>query len=401
MLINQSFESSSTIGRYYPIAKELCKKDNSVTILALHHDFKNISVKEFKLNENSRFKYVGQMAVRKANDTKYYYKGFTLYKNVSLSTLQMTLSTLSSDADIIHIFKPQPINSIAGIFGKILKKKPLYLDCDDFEAEMNKFSSIIQKKAFKLFEDNIPKYCQGITVNSHFLEERNISLGYPKEKIIYVPNGIDRDRFSNIDTNCIERIKNKNGLQSKLIILYFGTISISSGHDVDLLIKAFEIIKKEISNVALVFIGGGEDLIGMRNYVLERGLIDSVKFFGRIASKDIPAYLKIADVTVDPVRYNDINKARSPLKVFESMAAGVPVITGDVGDRREILENGKSGLLVNAGDPNELAKGIISLFQDEKFKNEIIRNASCRINDFYWDKLINNFIKIYELGKSY
>lgn len=397
MLINQSIESSSTIGRYCPIARELCKKNNSVTILALHHDFKNISVKEFKINENSKLKYVGQMAVRKANDTKYYYKGFTLYKNVSLSTLQMTLNTLSSEADIIHIFKPQPINSIAGIFGKILKNKPLYLDCDDFEAEMNKFSSAIQKKVFTFFEDNVPKYCQGITVNSHFLERRNINLGYPNEKIVYVPNGIERERFSNIDKNCIELIKNKHGLQSKLIILYFGTISISSGHDVDLLIKAFEIIKKEISNVALVFIGGGEDSINIKKYVNEKGLKDSVKFFGRIASKDIPAYIKIADLTVDPVRYNDINKARSPLKVFESMAAGVPVITGDVGDRKEILENGKSGFLVNAGDQNQLAKGIIYLFQDEKFRKEITRNASRRINDFYWDKLINEFIKIYEL----
>lgn len=397
MLINQSLESGSTLGRYYPIAKELCKKNHSVTILALHHDFHNISKKEFELDTNLKLKYVGQMSVLKVNDTKYRLKGFKLYKNVLLSIINMTLDTVFSDADIIHIFKPQPVNSFAGLLGKALKNKPLYLDCDDFESESNKFSSSIQKRVFKIFEDNVPKYCRGITVNSCFLEERNIGLGYPKEKIVYVPNGIDRDRFSRINTTLIDSIKNKYDLHSKQIIMYFGGISLSSGHAVDLLIDAFQIVKKEISNTILVLIGGGEDIGSLKNYVNKKGMAESVIFIGRVKSEDIPNYIKIADVTVDPIRDTAVNKARSPLKIFESMAMGVPVITSDIGDRSDILQNGKSGLLVMAGNSNQLAEGIIYLLNDQNLRNKLIKNASKRINDFYWDKLINDFVKIYDL----
>lgn len=397
MLINQSLESGSTLGRYYPIAKELCKKNHSVTMLALHHDFHNISNKEFKLYTNLKLKYVGQMSVLKVNDTKYRLKGFNLYKNVLLSTIKMTFDTIFSDADIIHIFKPQPVNSFAGLFGKALKNKPLFLDCDDFESESNKFSSSIQKKVFSMFEDNIPKYCRGITVNSHFLEDRNVGLGYSKEKIVYVPNGIDRDRFSRINNTLIDSIKNKYNLHSKQVIMYFGGISLSSGHAIDLLIDAFEIVKKEISNATLLLIGGGEDIDNLKNYVNKKRLAESVIFIGRVNSEDIPNYIKIADITVDPIRNTDVNRARSPLKIFESMAMGIPVITSDIGDRSDILQNGKSGVLVEAGNPNQLAEGIIYILNDQDVRNKIIKNATKRINDFYWDKLINDFIKIYDL----
>ncbi len=70
------------------------------------------------------------------------------------------------------------------------------------------------------------------------------------------------------------------------------------------------------------------------------------------------------EVSVEPV-YDDLAaRARSPLKILESLAVGTPVVAGDVGDRREMLYDGQAGLLVKPGDSDALATGILALLQD-------------------------------------
>jgi glycosyltransferase involved in cell wall biosynthesis len=90
-------------------------------------------------------------------------------------------------------------------------------------------------------------------------------------------------------------------------------------------------------------------------------------------------------------------RARSPLKVFESFAVGTPVVTGDVGDRRNILGDGEAGMLVNPGDAHALAKGIVTVLRDRD-RAQAMGEAALRLRErYYWDVLVQDFVEVYGL----
>jgi glycosyltransferase involved in cell wall biosynthesis len=105
--------------------------------------------------------------------------------------------------------------------------------------------------------------------------------------------------------------------------------------------------------------------------------------------------MALADVTVDPVQDDDVARTRSPLKIFESLAVGTPVVTGDIGDRRFIMANGQAGMLVPPGDAQALAEGILVVLRD-KDKRQSMREACLHLREqYYWDVLVRDFTRVY------
>ncbi|MBU2633612.1 MAG: glycosyltransferase family 4 protein [Nanoarchaeota archaeon] len=384
-LASLSLESPNGIGRYFPIAKELVKKGHHVNIIALHHNFKSLKEKSF-VKEGVDIYYVGQMQVLKINDTKIYLNKLQLIKTVFLSTLKMCLKSLSLKSDVIYLFKPQPINGTAALLTKLLKRKKLFVDCDDYEALSNKLSKL-EKAAFMLFEDKLPKLADKVTIHNSFLKERYQNLGIKEKNLIYLPNGIDVERFENVDEDKILKLKEEFNLKDKKVVLYFGSLSLKSGHTIDLLLKSFVLVKRKIKNSVLMLVGGGEDIELLKKYSNNLG-INSIIFTGRVDANEIPNYIKLGDVTVDPIEDSFANRARSPLKIVESMALGVPVVTGDVGDRRKITK-GKTAVLVKAGDKKELAEGIIKILSDDKLAKKISEDSLKLVKNYQWRKLTN------------
>lgn len=88
-------------------------------------------------------------------------------------------------------------------------------------------------------------------------------------------------------------------------------------------------------------------------------------------------------------------RGRSPLKIVESMAAGVPVVTGDVGDRREMLGNGAAGVLVQPGNPEALANGMLTLLSDAALQTTLAQGARMQSRQFLWPALAEKWFSIY------
>ena len=87
--------------------------------------------------------------------------------------------------------------------------------------------------------------------------------------------------------------------------------------------------------------------------------------------------------------------ARSPLKLVESMAQGIPVLTGDVGDRRETLA-GIAGQIVIPGDAAALADGIVALLGDQALRARLAAGAQQRAEDFRWERLAQPWLDVIE-----
>ena len=392
-LLTQSLGDPSGLGRYYPLAKELVKLGHEVSILALHPNLASISQRRLEI-DGVRVHYVGEMHVRKAGNLKTYFGTFGLLRVALASSARMGLQALRSETDVIHLGKPHPINGLAAVGARFLRGRDLYLDCDDYEAESNRFSGRWQKAMVALWEDKLPRLAKGMTVNTRFTQQRNIALGFPAERMVYVPNGVDRERFGRVDPRRVQELRQRLGLADKRVVAYVGSMSLVN-HPVNLLLDAFDSVRRQRSDAVLILVGGGEDYDALRQRAAEVDLREAAIFVGRVRPEEVPLYLALSEVSVEPV-YDDLAaRARSPLKIFESLAVGTPVVTGDVGDRREMIEDGQTGLLVKPGDSDALAAGILALLQDRE-RAQAMREAALRVREhYYWDVLVKDFVKVY------
>jgi len=389
-LLTQDLNSPSGLGRFFPLAKELTKLENQIKILTLHSDYFNLNNKK-ECKDNVEIIYLGQMQVQKIGSEKFYYKFTKFIFLMSTATIKFSLYALFGDYEVLFVGKPHPMNGIAGFLGKKLRHKKLIVDCDDLESSSNRFQNNWQRTIVSFFENKLPLYADIVVTNTYFTKERLLTIGVSEEKILILPNGIDRDRFKENDSVRREILKSELKIAGKKIVGYIGTLSVIS-HPIEILLEAIALLKTLIIDIHLIIVGGGEDIHYIRRKIMEFQIADIVTLVGRIEPDKISDYYQICDVTVDPVYKNDIAKARLPLKMFESWVVGVPFVTSDVGDRKLYLSNPLSGLTADGDSAIDLSTAIYQILSDEILKKYLIKNGLENSKRYYWDVISKNFL---------
>lgn len=392
-LLTQDLESPSGLGRYWPLARELAALGHRVNISALHSNFAALEAKHFQ-REGVNVNYVAQMHVQKIGDEKRYYPASQLLFTAARATLALAQAAWNSRADIIHVCKPHPMNSLAGLLGRWRSPRPLFLDCDDLEAGSH-FTGSWQKRGVVYFEERMPKWADHLTTHNQALEAYLLSLGVRPDKITYLPNGVDFQRFAPPDEAEVAALQGQLGLTDQKVITFIGTLSLTS-HPVDLLLQAFALFYRQDPNVRLLIIGGGESLLELQALAARLKIDNALTFTGRVAPDQIPAYYRLSDVVVDPVLDNAVARTRLPLKLFESWASGVPFVSGDVGDRRRVLGDPPAGLLVPPGDPAALAEALRQVLQDPDLAARLVSLGFARAPLYDWRSLAQNLAQVYE-----
>jgi glycosyltransferase involved in cell wall biosynthesis len=390
-LLTQDLESPSGLGRYLPLAKNLSKQGMAISIFALHANFDSLKARTFFI-ENVHMTYVAQMHVKKGNSQTSYFNALNLIWYSLKATWKLLINLLNNPTDTIIIGKPHPMNSIAGLIGGRFHRAKIILDCDDYEAASNYFSSPWQKWVVKFFEDTMPKLVDHVTTNTYFNKERMIDLGVSADKIDYLPNGIDQERFQNLDPFIESQIKQSLNLEGKKVIAYIGSLSLAN-HPVDLLIRAFKLIAEMDDSAYLLIVGGGKDIDVLRAMVKDNQLENSVHLVGRVPPDLVPYYYKLADVTVDPVYDDDAAKGRCPLKIFESWVMNTPFVTAGVGDRRTLASDPPAALFFEAGNYSDLATKLLHVINNEEKKDQLNFVGINLVQSYEWSTITNEFIK--------
>jgi glycosyltransferase involved in cell wall biosynthesis len=384
-LLTQDMESPAGAGRYFPLARGLVKLGHQVTIAALHADFSSLRQTRFE-NKGVEIWYVDQMHVMKQGNRKLYYPAHQLLLRMARASLALSWAALSTPADIVHIGKPHPMNSIAGLAARALKRRTVFLDCDDLEVATSHFSGKWQRWGVAFFEDGMPHRVQHVTTHTYFLRDRLVRMGVPPERITYLPNGVDRERFAASDPLKLAALREQLGLQGQQVVAFIGSLSLPS-HPVDLLLDAYQIVKERLPDSRLLIVGGGEEYERLVARVQELGLGSATVFTGRVPAVEAPLYYRLADVLVDPVIDNEVGRSRLPLKMFESWAAHVPFVTADVGDRKLVVGQPPAGLLARPGDARSLAEALLQVLTHPDQANALRQAGTKRSEEFDWDRL--------------
>ncbi len=395
LLITMGIERPSGV-RYFSLAREFVRRGHQVRILALHPDLESCAERRF-VRDGVEVWYVGQMHAGKRDSIPQRFSPFQLFRVLLMSTWGMIWGVFCSAADVYHLGKPQPINGVAALCGIVaVRRRRFYVDCDDDEVGSNRFSANWQRLVFAFWQWLLPRLAYGVTVNTQFLAERMRRAGIAN--VVYVPNGVDLALFERPPAAVVSALQRALGLDGRSVIAYAGTLALHN-HPVDLLLDAFAEVARARADLELLVIGGGEDLPLLRQRSQALNLENRVHFTGHLPYTMVRAFLALADVSADPVYDDEVARARSPLKIVESMALGVPVVTGNVGDRPQMLAQG-AGVTVAPGDAHALARGVAQLLADPAVLEATSERALAAAQHYNWSNLSDSWVKVYDLGQG-
>lgn len=199
-------------------------------------------------------------------------------------------------------------------------------------------------------------------------------------KIHVIPNGIDFEDILNIQPH--KSIEHPS-------ILYVGGLTKIKG--IDILLNAVPLIIKKIPNLHIYIAGSGPEGGNLKGLVKELNIEENVKFLGFISEEEKFSYYKSVDVCAFPSKYEPFG-----IVLLEAMACGKPVVASNVGGIPFVVEDGKTGLLFESGNVEELAEKIIMLLRDEELREKMGEAGRERAKEFTWDKIAEQTVDLYK-----
>lgn len=241
----------------------------------------------------------------------------------------------------------------------------------------------------KAFHKNTWLKAKKIVVLTAFIKAGLIKSGVPEEKLMVAPDGVNLNKFA-IDIEPSAAREKLNLPLDKKIVLYSGSFCFNDWFNWKGVDVALEAAKSFNQDYLFVFVGGEEREVKAME---KKYQMENIKLISHQEQKIIPDYLKAADILLLPNKKgrSDSEKHTSPLKLFEYMASGKPIIASELPSLREIL-NQENCLFFKPNDASDLANKIRFLFSRHDLAGRISRQASLDVKQYTWGKRANNIL---------
>jgi glycosyltransferase involved in cell wall biosynthesis len=218
---------------------------------------------------------------------------------------------------------------------------------------------------------------------SELLRDYAISLGADPDRVYVVPNGVDAGRFHPGEHDPETR-RRRWGFGDGPILGFVG--GLRPWHGVKVLPAVLERLVPSYPGLKLAIVGDGPLRGDLEREVQERGLADNAVFTGSLPHEEIAPLIRRFDVALAPYPRPDHDFYFSPLKLFEYMACGVPVVAAGLGQIEEVIRDGETGLLYPPEEPGALVEACARLLSDRDLRRRIGSAAAKEVHNYYtWD----------------
>lgn len=228
-----------------------------------------------------------------------------------------------------------------------------------------------------------------VIANSEYTKNEFIKLGVKKEKIIKIgtpPNYVKHTS----DKNFLKEFRRKFTDDSSKIILFVGHLIELKG--VEYAIRSLPYLQNKKTH--LIIAGDGILKDDLKKLTKDLDLENRVTFFGMANLEEVGWLHDISDVFVCPPIIDSKGFTENLCKVIpEAMESGLPVIATNVGGVPEVIENEKTGLLVEQKNPSILAKAIDRMLDDKELRQRVLENSKQIVWEFSYDKLEKEYLK--------
>jgi glycogen(starch) synthase len=219
-----------------------------------------------------------------------------------------------------------------------------------------------------------------------------VGLGAPGGKVTVIPNGVEEENFEAPSTSAfISRFV----LEGKRFVLYLGRINRTKG--IEYLLRAFANIALEVPDCSLVIAGPSISpdetsyLEFLGTLARRLGISHRVVFTGRLSEEEKLSALEACHAFVLPSLYEPFG-----IVLLEAAAHSKPIVSAASDGPSSIIQSGVNGLLVRAGDPEELRDAMLRLLQDASLGQELGRNARAMAEGYRWSSIADRVEGVYE-----
>jgi glycosyltransferase involved in cell wall biosynthesis len=325
-----------------------------------------------------------------------------LWRKTFLAAYALTLAYLipralvglrRSSPKLIIVNNTSVYTGLMGLFLSLITRTKLLVDFNDLESEYT----------YEKVQDRIPRSLQGavrltlktlediilrrsnsvVTVHTQFL--RRYAESKHKKKILYVPDGVDIGRFTpdNVSKADCDALRQRLGLGDARVCVYAGRIDWNIGGR--LLLRVLKLLNEKPASIRCLILGEGEpDLIDQMKQ------LNTTLYLGLRPPEEVPKYIALADVVLIPYPQTRASHSVSPLKLFEAMAMGKPVVASNVSGVRDVIEDGWNGILVD-DKPEEWVRAIETVMKDGGLCSRLSKNALATAPKYDWNILSRDF----------
>jgi glycosyltransferase involved in cell wall biosynthesis len=265
-------------------------------------------------------------------------------------------------ADVVHIYSASYFSFLLGpvpalLMARLMRKRVI-LNYHSGEAEDHlRHWGVLVHPWIRLAHE--------VVVPSEFLREVFAGYGY---SVRVVPNIADTSGFLFNERHVIE---------PRLL----STRNLEPHYRVDMVIRAFALIRQHYHRATLVVAGNGSEIENLRRLAKDLGLRD-IEFLGAFSPADAPQLYAGADIFINASVVDN-----QPVSVLEAFATGVAVVSTDTGDIGTMLDGGLLGMLVPAEAPQAIADAVSTLMENPEERAEMTRQACRSLERYGWARI--------------
>jgi glycosyltransferase involved in cell wall biosynthesis len=250
----------------------------------------------------------------------------------------------------------------------------------------------LQKKVLKIEHDSYPKFDEVIS-NTPYMKTWAEKMG--GKNVIVIEQGVD--------SNVMQKLPKDNILMKKLrinlndqIVMYLGSILSHSGLEV--ILDSIPNILKEIPNFKLLIVGDGPNLSSLKQQAKKLGISEKIIFTGFVPYKEVPKFCSLANLCINSFRINDMTVKLSPVKIFDFMSCGKPVLATPL--KGMLHDFPKYSETIIYEDLNNFEEKIISLLQKECLEEIGDRCRKFVKEYFTWEIVAQKMLDEFEKMKN-
>ncbi|MFC1515901.1 glycosyltransferase [Thermodesulfobacteriota bacterium] len=281
--------------------------------------------------------------------------------------------------DLIHAHWLLPQGFIA-VLARLFIKSPPPLLCTSHGGDL--FG--LQGSLLNRIKRFVVSHSTALTVVSHALRDEVIKLGAQGDKVHVIPMGTDLQKlFVPPET------RTNNGS-----LLFVGRLVEKKG--LRYLIDALPMILKRHPHASLQIAGDGPEKTALARQVTELGLNDRVKFLGSMKKESLPQLYRSSDVVIFPsVIAEGGDREGFGLVLVEALGCECATVTTDLPAMRDIIVDGKTGLVVPQKNVQKLARGVISLLDDPALRRKLGKEGRGYVVKRYdWDIIARQYASL-------
>ena len=297
--------------------------------------------------------------------------------------LAIKASTLVKNIDVIIATSPQFLCGLAGNIIKKIKNKPFILEVRDLWPDSIIAVKIIKENLFikllRIIEKKMYHSADRIVVLTNSFKKHIIGFGFPGEKIMTIPNGVNLNLFNSVKEQKIDRTFDFTD-KGKFIVSYIGTFGLA--HGIENIILAAENLQNN-SNIHFLLVGDGSKRNTLLSMVKKIGLTN-ITILPLQPRKVIIKLLELSEVGVITLINSSLFSTVIPSKIFEYMAASKPlIISAPKGETTKIIDKYHCGINVMPEEPKAIVESILKLYNNKHLRDKMSINGYNTVKNHY------------------